>query len=238
MTSLKELLDELEIKTDDLGENNQGNQNEEEFNLKDIKLDDIPEKQRPIFKKLIDDSENYQNEIAKRDLAIRTLQSVTANIPDKTQNHNQNQNQEEKVLGVLEKDDPYAPAFQKIADSINSISKSNERNKEEDFKNNLISFAKENKDIVRYVQDMDKLVEEHPSLKRDIPKLYLLAKTVGERREGKVKQKKDEMKREGNADTFSTEISGMSNQNVSDIPSSKSIADAFEVAQKQLASKS
>ena len=43
---------------------------------------------------------------------------------------------------------------------LNGITKEKEVNQEETFKTNLINFAKEHKDIVRYAQDMDKLVEE------------------------------------------------------------------------------
>ena len=94
MTSLKELLDELEIKTDDLDKDkdkDDDKKKDDDLNLKDIKLDDIPEKQRPIFQKLIDTVETQTNEISRRDLLINSLKDVRSSIvtDDKKDEKNQ-----------------------------------------------------------------------------------------------------------------------------------------------------
>ena len=228
MPNLKQLLDELEIKTDDLDEGGK----KDDINLKDVKLDDIPEAQRPIFKKLIDTTESLTNEVAKRDLIINTLKDVKTLA---TEEKEKPKTEEEKVLGVLDKTDPYAPVFQKLSDAIEGIKLDKQKNTDEEFKNNLISFAKENKDIVRYVTDMDNLIEQHPSLKADIPKLYILAKAVHERRTTQEKTKKEDLQKDPNR--FRTESSGMSGRNVTELSNAKSIQEAFEMVEKSAINK-
>ena len=227
MASLKELLEGLEIDVSDLEEK------KDEINLKDIKLDDIPEKQRPIFQKLIDNAENLTLEVSKRDIVIKSLKdAVGAGIK---QTQEKDPDKKEKILGVLESDDPYAPAFQKIADAIEGISAKGKVDKEKEFETNLIGFAKENKDIVKYVKDMDALLEKHPTLKGDIPTLYTMAKNISERRLIKASDKKDELEKQKNANRFRSEGSGISGTNVVGISNAKTISEAFDLAEKKIA---
>lgn len=230
MTTLKDLLDSLEIKTDDLEEKEE----KEEINIKDLKIDEIPEKQRPYFQKLMEETEHLKNEVATRDLALKTIkQSFPKQQPEKKE-----EKEPEKILGVLDPSDPYAPAFKRLADMIDGVSKKEETDSETKFKENLVKFAGEHKDIVRYATDMDRLVEEHPSLMRDIPKLYTLAKTIAEGRENKSKDKREELERTGKLKNFSAERSGTSSTNIGGITgTAKSIAEAFGAAEKQLSTR-
>lgn len=231
MPSLKQLLDDLEIDTSDLDDKGDQDSNKEsEINLKDIKLDDIPEAQRPIFKRLIDTTENLTNEVAKRDLIINTLKDVRQK--PKEEEKKKDQENEEKILGILDKSDPYAPAFQKLFDEIQGFKTAKVKDAEKDFETNLIAFAQSNKDVVRYVKDMDDLLEEHPTLRGDIPKLYTLAKSIHERRENAKSSKKEELGTDRKR--FSTERSGMSSEHVSSPQNFKTLADAFEDAEKKV----
>jgi len=69
MPSLKEILDDLDIKTDDLEKKNDDN----EVDLSKVKLDDIPEAQRPVFQKMMSVVDEAKTELARRDIVIGTL---------------------------------------------------------------------------------------------------------------------------------------------------------------------
>ena len=208
MPSLKELLDEIEIKTDDL-------EKDDPLDPTKVKLEDLPEEQRPIFEKALGLLNEQTNELAKKDLVIQTLQS-TQKDPDPVVDD------EKDELG-LEKDDQYAPIFNKLFNAIEGISKKTEVDAEKEFKTNLKSFAKDNSDIVRYANDMDRIANEHPTLMNDIPKLYSLAKQVVERRKEKPKP--------------TTESTGTSPNNVVQIQQGKTIAEAFSLAEQKLGGK-
>jgi hypothetical protein len=225
MTTLKELLDSVEIRTDDLEEKEE---EEEKIDLKSIKLEDIPEKQRPIFKTLLETVEKQTNEISKRDIMLDAIKKFAPKPEKKEEKKESKENKEkEKILGVLDPDDPYAPAFKTLADMIGNISKGKEVNEEEQFEEEIKSFAQEHNDIVRYVKDMDKLLEKHPTLKKDIPTLYEMAKKVAEGRTAKVTKFKQEK--------YQTEKGGMSGDKVDEIKgNAKSINEAFELSEKQL----
>lgn len=237
MANLKELLESLDIDLDDPNDkNNQDDKDEkDDINLKDINLDDIPEAQRPIFKKLMDQSENLTNELAKSNLIINTLKT-TPTLRDQQNNKSddkEDKNKDDKVLGTLDKDDPYAPLFLKLAESIDNLSTQKIKDEDAEFKRNIQAFAKDHKDIFRYVKDMDMLLIEHPSLVNDIPKLYTLAKTINTGREQKSNEKKEEINKIKNLNNFRIERSGMSGQNASDITNAKTIEEAFNLAVEQ-----
>lgn len=219
MANLKQLLEELEI---DVNDDDDDDKNDEP-DLSSVKLEDIPEEHRSLFKKAIDTIEAQTNEISKRDIMLNTLKDY---VP-KDKPKDKPKDEDEKILGVLDKDDPYAPAFQKLADAISGISKASEMDQEKKFQEDVTNFAKENPDIVRYAQDMDKLLAEHPSLQNDIPKLYLLAKNINERRDVKSKDRPKRNRQSG-------ERSGVANSNVTDIKNYKSIDEAFEAAYNKI----
>lgn len=236
MTTLGKLLEELNIDTSDIDGNDDSNNNQDEVNIDDVKLDDVPENLQPVFKKMKETLDTSQNEIAKRDLVINTLKdqfNAGRSSNNDTQNNNNNTGEDEKVLGVLDKDDPYAPVFQKLADSINGIKENVSVDKEQEFIDNLKSFAEKNPDIVRYAQTMDKIVDKHPTMKEDISTLYNMAKSMQERRDNKANNKEDEVNRHRNARNFSNESPGASGRNSVDVVESKSIADAMENTLKQ-----
>ena len=210
MPSLKELLDEIEIKTDDL-------EKDDPLDPTKVKLEDLPEEQRPIFEKALGLLNEQTNELAKKDLVIQTLQS-TQKEPDPVK-----PTDEEKGIFGLEKDDPYVGAFQQLNDAISGISKKTEVDAEKEFKTNLKKFAGKNPDIVRYANDMDRIREDHPTLITDIPKLYSLAKQVVERRKEKPKP--------------TTESTGTSPNNIVQIQQGKTIAEAFSLAEQKLGGK-
>jgi len=205
MPTLKELLDDLEIDT-----------KTDEVNLKDVKIDDIPEEHRPIFKRAMGIIEEQTNEISRRDIMIDALKTVKPKEEAK----------EEKVLGVLEPDDPYAPAFKKLSDAIEVISSRGQVDKAKTFETSLKEFAADHKDIVRYVKEMDQLLVDHPTLQSDVPKLYTLAKSTKEGREKLSKHETVKPQR--------TETSGMPTSNVDNLTQGKSISEAFDLAEKNL----
>lgn len=211
MTTLKQLLDDIEIDTSDLED-----EEEEKISLEDVDLEKIPEEHRPYFQLALDTIENQKNDISKRDLMLEGVKKV---LPKKEEKKKEVK-EDEKVLGVLDPSDPYAPAFQTLADMVNGLKEEKEVDTEEQFKQNLVSFAEKNPDITRYVKEMDELVDEHPSLLNDIPKLYTLAKNL----KGGKQQKKQK----------TGEGSGISHSNVTHISGeAKTINEAFDMATKQ-----
>ena len=224
MPSLKELLDELQIDTSDL------DKKEDEINLKDVKLDDIPEAQRPIFEKMIATMDEQTNAIASRDIAMNTMKEALVLAQQKEP---EKKEEKKEVFGLAE-DDPYAPAFSKLSEMIGEIKSANTVDTQKEFETNLVNFAQKNKDIVRYVQDMDKLIEEHPTLKGDVPKLYTLAKSISERRTGLEKDKKDDLERQRELNAHRSESPGMSGEHASGIVQSGTIAEAFDAAEKSV----
>jgi hypothetical protein len=235
MTTLGKLLEELNIDTSDIDDDGSDNNNNDEVNIDDVNLDDVPENLQPVFKKMKETLDTSQNEIAKRDLVINTLkdQFNAGNKGNDNNNNNNNNNDDEKVLGVLDKDDPYAPVFQKLAEAVDGIKQKTTVDKEQEFIGNLKSFAQENPDIVRYAETMDKIVEKHPTMKEDIPTLYNMAKSMQERRDTKANDKENEVNRHRNARSFSNESPGASSRNSVDVVESKSISEAMENTLKQ-----
>ena len=217
MASLKQLLDELEIDTTV----------KDEQDLKDVKIDDIPEEHRPIFKKAVDIINAQTNELAKRELVIKTLKET------KQEPIIKKEEQEESVFG-LEPTDPYAKVFKSLSDEIKSLKSEKVTNTQEVFKNNIITFVKENPDTVQYVKEMDAILVEHPTMGKDIPTLYKMAKDLKERRATLQKNKKDELAREEKAGNFKLESGGPAPHNVREIKEAKSITQAFDFAEKSL----
>lgn len=221
MATLMQLLKELEV---DVDLNDDPDKKEDDVDLSKIEIDKIPEEHRKAFQIALDTIENLKNESSKKDLMLEGMKTAISSVPKEKEK----EKEKEKVLGVVDVDDPYAPAFKTIADSINELKNIFTRGTEKDFKTELINFAKEHKDIVRYTKDMDLLIEEHPSLRNDIPKLYTLAKSITEGREKKSGDKKNQINNDSRR--FSTENSGVARDNVTNIQNSKTINDAFEKA--------
>jgi len=236
MTSLKDILDELDIDTSDLDGDDKGG--EKEIKLSDIKLDDFPEAQRPIVKKLTDTIEGLTNDVARGELIFKTLKDTLPSLIKNQGNQRViSDSKEEKVLGILDSEDQYAPMFKALADKIDGITVTAETNKEEQFKTDVVTFAQKNKDIVRFATDMDQLrrdLKDDSPLKYNVPRLYELAKNIGGRREDKVTEKKGDLDRQSNASRYRTESSGISNQNVEGIKNAGSIKEAFDFAEDSL----
>jgi hypothetical protein len=236
MGTLGELLEDLGIKMDDSDDKSDDN-DKDKINLDEVKLEDIPEKHRPVFQTLMETKSNLENELAKKDLTIDTLKDATKSIITQTKTQTKTEDKtdsDEKVLGVLDPQDPYAPAFQTLANMIDGIKTESTVDKEKQWENNLRNFAKENKDIAKYAKTMDALVDEHPTLRSDIPKLYRLAKSIHEGRDKKAGDKIEDIKKTEDANRFRTESSGISNANVQEIAEVKSISDAFNLAEKKM----
>lgn len=204
MTTLKDLLDDLEIEP-----------KEDELNLKDVKIEDIPEEHRPIFEKAMGIIEEQTNELSRRDLMIDTLKSVKPVVKEPEEE---------------EETDPVQMKFKALEAEIATLKSGKVVDEQKEFETNLKEFASKNKDIVRYAKDMDQLLVEHPTLTRDIPKLYALAKSINERRENLVSDKKDELSPRRNV----TESSGMPTANVGNATQGKTIGEAFDLAEKNL----
>lgn len=232
MPSLGDLLKDVEIDISDLEEKD----DKEEIKLEDLKLDDIDEKHRPYFKKLIETVQGQEIKSAEKDLVIKTLKE---NLPKQTKELEKKSNKDEKILGVLDPDDPYAPVFKTLADMIGGITQKESANLDESWKSNVLSFAEKNKDIVKYYKDMDKIrnnLRDDSPWKYDVQYLYNTAKDMVERRENIRNSKKEEINQNQNVRKFKTETSDISSSNASDIVESKSIAEAFEAAEGKMRS--
>jgi hypothetical protein len=217
--NLKQLLEELDIDTSEVEEGSDKEENK-------IDPEKLSESEKKIYQALSSENEELKNEVSKRDILIDAMKKAQANIHQpKDKKEGDEEEKEEKILGLLDKDDQYAPAFSKLANMIVGVAKKSQVTEEKSFKEGVVDFAKKNKDIVRYVKEMDELLVEHPTLKKDIPKLYKLAKNTAEER-GKLK-KNDKTQ-------FVTERSGVSSSNVTDMPGSKTISEAFELAEKKV----
>ncbi len=237
MTSLLELLESLDIKTDDLGEDDPNKQDDpNKIKLDEIKLDDIPEQQRPIFKALIDKTTSLENEGSKKDLIINTLTKVAKTVNVQKETKDEGEEGDEKVLGILDKTDPYAPVFQRLADMIGSDRADKGADKEATFKKDMIAFVKDHSDIYKLAPTMDKITEDHPTMRYDISKLYKLARAIKEGSDAKAKEKADDLKRQKDAGRSGSERDGISSVNTQDIQQSKTIKEAFDAAEKKIAS--
>lgn len=229
MPTLKEILDELEI---DTGEDQDTKPEDPK-----IDVDKLPEDQKKYFSTLNSELENLKNEVSKRDLAIGELQkAVRLTSENQNKQNNQDNKKEEKILGVLDPEDPYAPAFQKIMEAVDNVKQEiPRRDPSKEFQENIVKLAKENPDIVRYVKDMDSLLQAHPTYINDVEGLYQSAKAMSERRKSTESNKRKSVEAQGNAINFKTESSGMSNQNVRPPDNVKSISEAFNLAMKKSA---
>ena len=230
MATLKELLEEIEIDVSDLEDKGDG-EGEEKVDLKDVKLEDIPEEQRPLFQTLLKTVEDQTNSIAKQNLVITTLKTA---VP-----------KEEKVEKVekddlgLDENEPSTAVLKTILSEIKGIKDGKVADKESNWERNVAVFATKNKDIVRYAPDMDKLrnelVEDSP-LKYNVAALYKLAKSIREGRETKKETKEDNLNRQDNVKRYRTEDSGFPSQSVDNISgNSKTIEEAFTEMEKQAA---
>jgi len=219
MPTLKEILDEIDVKTDDLEEKN-------DIDISSVKLDDIPEKERPIFKKLLDTVNEKTNELAKNDIIIKTLRSTYTEKKEEKKEDKKDDNDDET--------DPIKKELKTLRQELLEIKQGKEVNREEQAKEDIVNYLKEHKDAIRYVQDADKLLAKHPTLKYDAENLFDLAKKSYDTRTGKQKNKQDEINREKTARNKQTESFGTSSTRVSDVSNAKSISEAFELAEKKL----
>ena len=218
MSSLKQLLDELEIDTGDL-------EKKDEIDLSTIKIEDLPEEQRPIFKRAMGIIDSQTNKIAGQELVIKTLKE-TSKIPEK--------GGEKEEKGLIDENDPYAPMFKELRDEIHSLKSEKVQDVQKIFKNNITSFVKKTPDMVRYVKEMDAILIEHPTMGKDIPTLYKMAKDLKEGRAKAQKEKNDDLDRQGNAGMSTTEMGGTASHLTRQVTAAKSIGEAFDLAEKNL----
>lgn len=229
-----DLLKSLEIDTSDLGGDDDGKDGS--FDIGGIKIDDVPEEQRPAMKALLDTVESQKNDIATANLATQTLQNFVTNLGKNSEENKGNENANDddgKVLGV-EKDNELftlAQSVQSLHSKFDGIETDKKTNIEETFKSDVKSFAADHKDIVQFANEMDQLVADHPTLRGNISLLYTTAKAISE---GRAKTSKSNSDKTGNSSRFETV--GVSNSNVADISKVTNITEAFELAEKQKAS--
>lgn len=251
MTSLMEILEGLDIKIEDDDKDDKN----DKIDTKNIDINKIPEDQRPVVQALMNENNNLSNEVSKINLKFDTLANSTkellqnigkGNISDTKDD--KDTKDDNKILGVLDKDDQYAPVFlalsksiNEIKDSVNSVSLKDQQNQDNTWKNNVISFAKTNKDVVKYAQTMDKIrsqINPESPLFNNVEYLYNSAKIMQDSDESKINDVKDKHGNVINANKHFSERSGMSTSNVQNISgNSKSIAEAFEASEEQLARK-
>ena len=198
---LNDLLKELEIDT-------------EEESLADVKIEDLPEEQQPLFKKAMDIIAKQTDEIAAVSLVAKTLKEHAAKPVEKPEE----KKPEEGIFG-LEKDDPYAHAFETMAGMIGNIGVKTEYQIQADFEEDITELAKKDKTIVHVIPEMEAILKTHPTMRSDVNTLFALAKATKERRKEKVKP---------------TEITGATTNTVQNSVQSKSITEAFAEAEKSL----
>ena len=238
MGTLKELLDELNVNTDDL-EDEDKDENKDEISPENIDLDSFSDEQKPVIKKLLDEREVFLNEVAKNQLIIKTLKDAFPNSNKKIENKpekakDENEGEDEEFFG-LKLDDPYARVMKKM---YNDITRTNDHSQvieaEKQFVQNVKAFSQENPDMVRYVKDMDELrsqLSPKSSLRYDIKKLYNLAKNQDERRIDN-KKNKQEIKNKN----FRLERSGISGTNVDNVKNFEDLESAFDGAVDKISS--
>lgn len=235
MATMEEILKSLDVDMSGLDDGDKGNKGDDKdkVDLANIDLEKIPEEHRKVVKGLMDQSEEFRNDISKRDIVIDTLKTTASTLAqqyEKDKKTGKQDDPDEKILGVIEKDDPHAPAFLALANQVKTLAASNAAGNEDNFAKDVVSFAEKNKDMFQYAKDMDTILKEHPTLRNDVPKLYALAKTINERRDKKTKTGKQDLDRKSNALRFTTENSGMSSENVNDLPGAKTIGEAFDIS--------
>ena len=72
--SMLQMLKDMDIDVEDL--DNKDDKDENAVDMKDFKMDDVPEAQRPFIKKMIDDAEAGKNAMATISLENKTLRQV------------------------------------------------------------------------------------------------------------------------------------------------------------------
>lgn len=220
MPTLKELLDEMEISIDD----------DEQKPKEEPKIDlsKLPEDQRKFIENLQSGQESLKNELSKRDIMIKAMQDSMKNIPKPTPDP-----KPEKILGVIDPDDPDVEKFKAIANAIEGLkSQIPTVNEEEEFQKSVGKLYKDHPDMVRYVKDMEILIKKHPTYRSDLEECYNIAKAVGERRESARNLKKEDLQSRGNVLNFRSESSGMVGTGVTPPTTAKTISDAFDLALK------
>ena len=199
---LNDLLKELEIEVDD------------EVKLADVKIEDLPEEQQPLFKKAMDIIAKQTDEIAAVSLVAKTLKEHAAKPEEKPEE----KKPAEGIFG-LEKDDPYAYAFETMAGMIGNIGVKTEDQIQADFEEDIKALALKDKSIVHVIPEMDEILKTHPTMRSDVNTLFALAKQTKERRVEKPKP---------------TETAGSDSNTVQNPVQQKSIAEAFAEAEKNL----
>lgn len=211
------------------GEGNKG----EEF-----KIEDLPEEHREKVQAALDAGKGkigeLETQVAQKDMSIKTLQeSFEAASKGGKKEEEGKKEGGEKLFGVSDETDYYNPAFTKIAGELKSLKDAVTEKDTDSFLGNLESVATKNPDIVKYVDDMDRIANEHPTLLKDIPKLYTLGKEVHNRRAEKEEKVRKLAERTESAAGKGSEISGTSTGKVS--PGQvKTISEAFEQAQTSM----
>jgi hypothetical protein len=202
----------------------------------ELDLEKIPEEHRAAVKTAIEAGKTrvgeLENQVAQKDLTINTLQSSFEKAAS-GKPVEEKKDAGEKLFGVSDKDDYYNPAFVKIAEDLKTIRSAISGKDTDTFMGNLESFATKNPDIAKYAVDMDRIAAEHPTLLKDIPKLYTLGKGVHDRRAEKEEKVRKSTEREINAAALGSETGGTASGKVQ--PGQvKTITEAFENAQTSM----
>ncbi len=236
--TMKDILENLQIKLDDTDEN--ANAEEGKVDVNNIDLEKVPEDQRPMVKALIDQSSEFKNTVAKNEIVINTLRDEAEKVIDKFSNMQTNDSNEdiskpkEGIFG-LDPDDKYIPAFKAIAEGLSGIHAKEVENVEKAFEANVAKFVGDNKDMVRYVKTMDKIRDElrpESPFRYDVQYLYGIAKSMEGNSDTKVQDKGNELNNNQNALNFTSERPGMAPSNVTSPTNAKTINEAFELAIK------
>lgn len=144
----------------------------------------------------------------------------------------------------FEANDYYAPFFKKIIDALETVVSSTKKEvgnvRKENTVSTIKSWFKNNPEALPLMAKMDEVAREHPTLYNDLDTLYTLASVrAGKGVPGKKKviqsnEPKNKLKTRPTSLRNVIEVTGFTERDKAK-PKINSIADAFKVAQEQLA---
>jgi len=225
MTKLSELIEELDIDLD-------LDDNKSDDKLNDFDLSKLPEEHRAPVQAALDaakaNNEDLVGQVSAMNETIKNLQTVVTQTTVKDKKV-----ENDKVLGI-DNEDHYAPALKTLSDKIISLEQKLGNTALEGWKKDLAVFAEKNPDVFKVKNDMDKLANENPTLLKNIPNLFKLAKVIhGEREEVQKKGRKDHERKKKAAESGSETV-GTPGDRTSPGGNAKTMMEAFDLAQTQL----
>lgn len=134
----------------------------------------------------------------------------------------------------LEEGDKLASILEAVEQKISAIEKSFQTAEESEFVSQVREFAKTHSDLATIAPIMDRIVEQHPTLKNNLNLLYKIAKGVHTDKKTQEDETKTFYDRVAEAKAKGSETSGVSSD-LTQPGEAKTIEEAFDKATSQLA---